>query len=182
MRDSKQLTIDNGQLKMALVVAGLFFVLGLTSCERNVLQKKVYDNVIYEVNPVKLYLTNGDKTKQKTSIQYISILHSDLFHSSIPGNTLNEMSEATLSVGDKGIAFDLILQNFLNTTGVDVPTNTDMRSNVSKFVTDTYIKFYLRNPTPYELYYTQNLITNDAGITPQMIYASFILSNEYNFY
>lgn len=59
----------------ALVGAAL-----LASCKKDVLQKRVYDNVIYEVNPVALYASNAEKTKQKSSTQYVSILYNDLFN------------------------------------------------------------------------------------------------------
>ena len=53
-------------------INGLVSIALLASCKKEVLQKHVYDNVIYEVNPVTLYANNAQKTKQKTSLQYIS--------------------------------------------------------------------------------------------------------------
>lgn len=162
----------------ALVGAILLF----TACKKDVLQKRVYDNVVYEVNPVTLYTTNAEKTKQKTGLQYISILYTDLFNASIPANKLNAMNEVTLSIGDKSIASDMILQRLLVEPGVQIPTDQQMRDNVEQFVADTYIRFYLRHPTPYEAYRVKKQIEDDLTLTPTMVYAAFALSNEYYFY
>ncbi len=154
----------------------------ITACKRDVFEKRVYDNVIYEVNPVTLYLNNGQKTKQKTSLQYISILYANLFNQNISAQKLNELSEVFLSIGDKEIANSLTLNRFLTLTGIQIPTNQQMRDDIPQFVSDSYLKFYLRNPTPYEAYQLQKMITDDLAVTPEMVYAAFALSNEYNFY
>jgi hypothetical protein len=154
----------------------------LTSCKRDIIEKRVYDNVIYEVNPVTLYLNNAQKTKQKTPLQYISILYTNLFNQNISAQKLNELNEVFLSIGDKSIANSLALNHFLGMSGIQIPSNQQMRNDIAQFVTDTYLKFYLRNPTPYEAYQLKKMIADDMNITPEMVYASFALSNEYNFY
>ncbi|HZG00568.1 MAG TPA: hypothetical protein VEY71_06170 [Chitinophagales bacterium] len=166
-----------------LLVNGLVGIaLLFGACKKDVLQKRVYDNVLYEVNPVTLYATNANKTKQKTSLQFISILYTDLFNTSIPASKLNAMSEVTLSIGDKSIASNMILQKLLVEPGVQVPTNQEMRDNLDQFVADTYVRFYLRHPTPYEAHHVKKLIQDDAALTPEMVYAAFTQSNEYFFY
>ncbi len=157
-------------------------VVVLFSCKRDVIEKRVYDNVIYEVNPVTLYLNNAQKTKQKTPLQYISILYANLFNQNISAQKLNELSEIFLSIGDKGIANSLTLNRFLAINGVQIPSNQLMRNDIAAFVNETYLKFYLRNPTPYEAYQLKKMIADDIAITPEMVYAAFALSNEYNFY
>ncbi len=57
-----------------------------------------------------------------------------------------------------------------------------MRNDIDKFITDTYIRFYLRLPSEYERYFLKDLIQNDQEMTPELIYTSFALSNEYFFY
>jgi hypothetical protein len=157
-------------------------IVNLPSCKQDVLQTTVYDNTIYDVNPVTLYVNNADKVKQKTSTQYISILYSDLFNQSISGTQLNDLNELTLSVGDKTVVNDMLLQKMLATSGIDIPTDSEMRSNVDAFIDATYIKFFLRHPSPYEAYFMKKYIQDDLSVTPQMVYASFALSNEYLFY
>lgn len=171
MQDSKPTII------LLLLFCSLF-----GACKRDVFEKRIYDNVIYEVNPVTLYLNNAQKTKQKTSLQYISILYTNLYNQTIPSQKLNELSEVFLSIGDKGIANSLTLNRFLSQSDVQIPSNQQMRDDIPVFVSNTYLKFYLRNPTPYESYQLNKMISDDPDITPEMIYAAFALSNEYNFY
>ena len=82
----------------------------LFSCKKEIVQNNIYDNVYYEVTPQVLYENNAQKNKQKTSLQYISILYTDLFNQSIPSSNLVDLSELILSICDKGIANDMILQ------------------------------------------------------------------------
>ncbi len=91
-----------------------FSTIIFSSCKKEVLKQNVYDNVYYEVTPVTLYTSNAEKNKQKSSLQYISILFSDLFNQNIPGSDLNNIGEAILSIGDKGLANQLILRRFGN--------------------------------------------------------------------
>src|SRR5688500_16945770 len=164
------------------LVAAILSVAMLSACKKDVTQKHVYDNVLYEVTPVTLYATNADKTKQKTSLQYISILFTDLFNQSISANKLNAMSEVTLAIGDKTVASDLILQKLLIEPGAQVPTDSEMRDDVAQFVADTYLRFFTRHPTPYEAYRLKQIIDEDLSMTPEMVYAAFVSSNEYFYY
>jgi hypothetical protein len=70
----------------------------------------------------------------------------------------------------------------MNNPGVVLPTAAYMRSNLDQFITDTYIRFYQRKPTSYELYGLRKLITDDPNMTPELVYSSFALSDEYWFY
>ncbi len=163
-------------LSMALGMLIIF------SCKKEVEEKTVYDNVIYQVDTTILYSSSAEKTKQKTPTQYISIMYSDLFNSNIPGNDLSELSELSLAVGDKTMANELTLSHYLNSTSVDVPTNGEMRNDVEQFVEDTYRRFYQRMPSPYEKLYMTDIIDKDPLLTVEDIYSAFILSNEYYYY
>ena len=160
----------------------VFSIALFSSCKKEVLQQNIYDNVYYEVTPVTLYTSNAEKNKQKSSLQYISILYTDLFKQSIPGSDLNNIGEAILSIGDKSIANQMILERMLTLPGISIPTQSEMQSDVDGFITAAYQRFYLRNPTGYETYYMKNLINTDSAITPEIVYAAFALSNEYMFY
>ena len=76
----------------------------------------------------------------------------------------------------------VFIRNFLNAPGANVPSSQAMRSDVNRFITDTYKKFYVREPGEYELWYLGNLIQNDPDMTPEMIYYAFLTSDEYRFY
>ena len=153
----------------------------ITGCMKDS-QHTVYDNVIYEVNPVAVYASNADKTKQKSPEQFVSILYTNLTNKTIPGDELNNLSELMLSMGDKGLTNQMLLENFLMSTDISIPSDGKMRSNTDQFIKETYLKFFLRNPTEYEKYFFKDLINKDVTITPEMIYAAFAQSNEYLFY
>jgi hypothetical protein len=159
---------------LAIIYTAIF----LPGCKKDL----VYDNVVYEVNPVAVYASNADKSKQKSPEQFISILYSNLTNKTLSGDALNNLSELSLSFGDKGLMNQMLLENFLANPSISIPSDDEMRSNVEEFVKETYLKFYLRNPTEYEKYFFKKLITDDAAITPQMIYTAFAESNEYLFY
>ncbi len=152
-----------------------FFLLLLMAC------KKEYD-YIYDLGSEAVYSSNAEKDKQKSSTQFISILYSNLFQSSISQQESNDLSELRLAIGDKQIADDLVISAYINNAAVQIPTNADMRANIEQFVEDTYLRFYLRKPTPYEARYLKEVIESDPDFSPELIYTAFAESNEYKFY
>lgn len=166
-------------ISLVLFAALLF---GMTACKKTKIEETVYDNVLYRVDTVPLYFSNSEKVKQKSTIQYISILYADLFGTGISNTELADLSELNLAIGDKSMANELLLSHYLNDPDVKVPTNAAMRGDIEKFVEDTYLRFYLRNPTPYEKHYMMQLIKEDQGLSPAQIFTAFALSNEYYFY
>jgi hypothetical protein len=124
----------------------------------------------------------AEKTKQKTSAQYVSILYSNLFQSSIPQSELTDLSELRTAIGDKQIADNLIINDYTHSSNVQIPTDAQMRADIPKFVEETYIRFFLRKPSPYEARFMKESIESDAGLTPALIYSAFAESNEYKFY
>jgi len=161
------------QLSMVFI----FCLTAFLSCK----QDKEYQYV-FEVNEENLYQSNVDKTKQKTPEQYISILYSNLFSTTVPQQDLNQLAEIRLANGDKQMADELILNDFVNSGNASTPTNQEMRANVDQFIEDTYIRFFLRKPSPYEVVELKQEIEGDSELTPEMIYQAFALSNEYKFY
>jgi hypothetical protein len=154
----------------------------VASCKKTTEEQVIYDNVIYEMNNVVVYNSSSEKTKQKTPVQYISILYADLFNARIPNNELNNLTLISTAIGDKTLANELILSHYLNSPDLQLPGNEEMLSDIPGFVDEIYIRFYQRNPTPYEKLYLTNLIEEDESLTVQLIYTSFVLSNEYYFY
>ena len=165
----------------------LFVLLSLivfSSCKKEtaITKQNVVDNYIYEVDGENLYQSNVGKTKQKTAEQYISIAFTNLYKTTIDQNNLNQLAEVRLATGDKQMADELILNGFVNNPQVNIPTNTEMRNDVEKFITDTFIRFFLRMPSPYETFELKKAIEQDLDLTPELIYQGFALSNEYKFY
>lgn len=155
----------------------LFIMSILFGCK----QEKEYQYV-FEVNEENLYLSNVEKKKQKTPEQYISILYSNLFSTTVPPQDLSQLAEVRASIGDKQMADEMILNDFVNSGNSSTPTNQEMRANVDQFIEDTYIRFFLRKPSPYEVLELKQEIDGDVELTPEMIYQAFALSNEYKFY
>ncbi|MFT6320336.1 MAG: hypothetical protein ACJAT4_001259 [Granulosicoccus sp.] len=92
------------------------------------------------------------------------------------------MAEVRASIGDKQMADEMILNDFINSGNANTPTDQEMRANVDQFIEDTYIRFFLRKPSLYEVLELKQEIEGDAALTPEMIYQAFALSNGYNFY
>jgi hypothetical protein len=153
-----------------------------SACKKTIVQDKVYDNVIYDMGNKVVYGSAAEKNKQKTPTQFISILYADLKQTGISNNELNELGTLNLAMGDKGLLNELLISHYMNNPGVLLPTNNAMRANIDQFIEDTFIRFYQRKPSAYEKYYFKNYITQDASVTPELVYSAFALSDEYWFY
>jgi hypothetical protein len=84
-------------------------------------------------------------------------------------------------VGDKQIAYDMIVSKYLNESPV-LPAKEDMDADPEKFIRDTYYRFLTRQPTEAELAWMLNYITSDPAITPDLVYLAFSTSNEHYYY
>lgn len=142
----------------------------------------VVDNVIYEVEDEVVYQSNAEKDKLKTSSQYLSILYANLFQTSISQQEVTDLSEIRLAMGDKQAADELVLNGYVHNPAVVIPTDAEMRADIDAFIDNTYRRFYLRLPTPYERMYLKNMISEDPNLTPELIYTAFSTSDEYQYY
>jgi len=160
----------------------LLIFFSIVSCKKVTEERVTYDNVIYELNNIAVYSSSSEKIKQKTPVQYISILYADLFNAQIPNNELNNLTLISTAIGDKTMASELILSHYLNSPSLQLPGDTEMLQDIPAFVEQTYVRFYQRYPTEYEKLFLVNLIESDEGMDVQTIYTSFVLANEYYFY
>lgn len=147
----------------------------LPSCKKT-------DNNTYGVNNENLLPPGANKTKQKSDEQYVSILYANLFQTALSANQLFDITQCIESIGDKDIAREVIISNFMNKPNVQIPADSTMRADVPKFVVDTYNRFLVRNPTEAEKTWFVNYINANPNVTPELIYYSFSISNEYQFY
>lgn len=154
------------------------------ACKKNITIEKeqLIDNVIYELNPQVVYQSSSEKTKQKSAQQFLSILYANLFQTAIPQDELATLTDVRKANGDKAAIDEILINAFINDANVIIPTNTEMRSDIESFVEAVYVRFYLRLPTAYEVYYLKSQIERDLDLTPKLIYTSFALSNEYKYY
>lgn len=167
---------------------GFKYILGFVifllsfSCVKRIEEQLVYDNIYYQMDTVAVYQTAAQKVKQKSALQYLSIMYADFFNKAIPSSELKDLNELTLAFGDKGLINEMYLSRYLKRPDVQLPTNDAMRADVTKFINETYIRFFLRNPTAYEFRFLKDQIEEDTELSPALIYISFALANEYYFY
>ena len=182
MQDFKLTRTKQTRMKNIFILTVTAFALIFSSCKKKIEEQIVNDNVIYEIDNIAIYSSNGEKTTQKSPELLVSLMYADIFNQGITTNTLLEISEIYLALGDKTMFNELIFSHFFKDPSASVPNDTQMRADIPQFVLDSYVRFFQRTPTEYEKHYLKDLITNDATITVENVYTSFVLSNEYYFY
>ena len=136
----------------------------------------------YQVNSELILPASAFKTKLKTDQQYVAILHANLFQQALSANELYDIAQCIESIGDKEVAREVVISNFMNKPGVQIPTDSVMHADIDKFIVETYERFLVREPSEAEITYLKNFILSDPNVTPELVYFSFALSNEYLFY
>lgn len=142
-------------------------------------KEEVYE--VYEVNPIEVLPVNAEKDKPKTDAQYISVLYTNLYQVPIGPSTMLEAQDALASVGDKQIAYDMLVSKYM-TTDIEIVTEEEMRGDPETFVRDTYKRFLVRQPTEAELAWMIFFIESHPDLTPRMAYMAFATSNEHFHY
>lgn len=158
-------------LLAAFCAGGIF-----SSCKK---QETKYE---YDVNNENVLPNNVSKTRVKTTDQYVAILYANLFQKALSSNNLFTISQCFESVGDQILARQILIANLMKKTGVIIPTVANMNANIEQFITDTYVRFYVRTPTEAEKLYLKTKIQADPNLTPELIYIAFALSTEYQYY
>ncbi len=157
-------------LMIATLAAGVF-----SGCKKDA-------DYLYELNPVTLYNGSAEKDKFKSNEQYVSILFTNLFQTAISTEAVFELNQCLTSIGDQELAREVLISNFFNEPGVLLPTVEEMNSDVEAFIEDTYKRFFVRIPSEAEKTWVRNFIQSNPYMTPELVYFSFALSNEYLYY
>ena len=152
----------------------ILVVISITACE-----KDIYE--VYEINAVEVLPVNAEKDKAKTDAQYISIVYTNFFQVPIGPNKLLQALATIRSIGDKQIAYDIIVSKYLNQT-LNVPSKEEMLADPEAFIRNTYTLFLTRQPTEAELAWMLNYLGSNPALTPDIIYISFATSNEHYHY
>lgn len=137
---------------------------------------------VFELTEVPLVSTAAEKDKVKTNQQFVSILYTNLFQSAMSGSDIFELDQLFQSVGDIEVSKEVLISNFFNQAGVQLPTVEEMNADVEAFIVDTYKRFFVRLPNEAEKAWVRNFIQSNPYMTPELVYFSFALSNEYQFY
>jgi hypothetical protein len=162
--------LDSGRL----LVLTFFLLLTISSC-----RKDIY---VYEIDDLTILPVNSQKIKPKTITQYISILYTNFFQRAISPNAMLQAQKAIESIGDKQIAFDILVSKYMNDSRVILPTAQAMRDDPEKFVRETYRRFLVREPTEAELSWMLNYIRSRPDVMPEHFYFAFATSNEHFHY
>ncbi len=158
---------------MSKTVFAICFILTFSSCKKD---------PIYDINQIQSQSYNANKDKLKSIGQYISILYANLFQKALSSNELVEITNCIESIGDKEIAHEVILSNFMNKSGVIIPSDSLMRADLDLFIEETYRRFYVRDITEAEREFFLNFFMSHPDVSSEMVYTAFSLSNEYQFY
>lgn len=124
----------------------------------------------------------ADKDRLKTNEQWVAIVHTNLFQTGIPANKLFDVSQVFESIGDQDIAREVLLSNFFNQSDIVLPSVESMSQAPDAFIDETYLRFFTRFPSQAERAYLREFLANNPGMTPELVYMSFALSEEYRYY
>ena len=168
-------------------ISALFFVaIIIIACTKEpVTQQTIEDgktSTIYGVNDVDVTQKGINKINQKSITEYASIAYSDVYQKTISQPELDKIGSTYSAFGDKTLIEDLLIRNFLNSSDITIPSKTEMNIDIEVFVDDTYKKLFSREPNEFEKWYLTDLIKKDTAITPELVYYSFLTSNEYRYY
>ncbi|MBK9271267.1 MAG: hypothetical protein IPM48_06690 [Saprospiraceae bacterium] len=165
-------TQDLSKMKWLSMACSL--LLGFSNCQK--------DFYVYEIEDQTILPVNSQKIKPKSVPQYISILYTNFFQLAIGPNSMLQAQQAIESIGDKQVAFDILLSKYMNDARVILPTVESMRNDPESFVRNTYRRFLVREPTEAELNWMLNFIKSRPNVTPEHIYFAFGTSNEHFHY
>lgn len=168
-------------MKKLILYSTLLFILFGTSCKKE---------AIFEVETNQLALINADKKKLKSTTQFVSILYANLFQKALSANKQVEIKNVIESIGDKKVAYEILISNFLNEPDVLIPTDAEMlasQENLDAFIKEVYNRFLVRQPTEAERTFFINYINQFAPANvdkrfAELVYFSFALCDEYQYY
>ena len=156
------------------IIVFFFLISIFSSCQK--------DDIVYDINQLQSSSYNANKNKLKSVSQYISIVYANLFQKALSSNELVEITRCIESIGDKQVAHELVLSNFMNEPDVIIPSDSLMRADLDLFLEETYKRFFVRDITEAEREFFLNYLNANPNVSSEMVYMSFALSNEYQFY
>lgn len=129
------------------------------------------------------YVAVQDHSRQKREFMsdrdFVSLAYSDLFCHQITSAELDKLLQTYKEVSDKSLVRDMVVRDFLRSKFLILPGAQDIRTDKDKFITDTYRKFYRRDPTKLERWTMFDQISKDTNCNAVLIYYSFLSSEEY---
>lgn len=163
---------DSNKIKMLGAVCAI--MLTFSNCQK--------DFYVYEIEDQTILPVNSQKIKPKSVPQYISILYTNFFQKAISPNSMLQAQQAIESIGDKQVAFDILLSKYMNDSRVILPSLESMQKDPEAFIRNTYRRFLVREPTEAELNWMLNYIKSRPNVTPEHFYFAFGTCNEHFHY
>ena len=148
--------------------------------------KKETSSTVYELEDVNALPSSAGKIKQKSEEQYVAVLYANFFQEAISVSRLKQTTDAIYSVGDKQLAYELVVSSFMNDLSIKIPNDSILNfgndEEIDFFLNETYKRFYVRPISEAERTWFREYLKNNPDVTVELIYAAFALSNEYQFY
>ena len=160
----------------ATVFIGMLLLFG--ACKKK-------DANTYGVVDTNTYGNYLNKDKDKSNIEFHSILTTNLFQKPSSINELSRIDRVMQSCGDKTLINEVIISNYMNSANVKLPSRKMMVDSTERFVEETYIRFFIRRPTEAEKTWFINFIQSNKSnpnFRPELVYTAFAASDEYMFY
>lgn len=152
----------------------LSMLLLLFSCKEN--------TYVYELTDLEIQPNNAGKTKEKSQEQFINVAYANLYQTALAPNQLVAISDVITSIGDKQVAIETVIAKMMSDPNVQLPSNSEMRADIPRFVEETYKRFFVRIPTEAEKTFFTNFIHSNPQLEPEHVYFAFATSNEYYHY
>lgn len=172
-------------MKKHFIIFAAFLMLVLIACKKE--DDKTYGINTYTAVPHGAY--SGDdgieagKVKLKTTDQFIGVLYSNIFKKGITVSELNEARDAVYSVGDKQLAYEILVVNYLLRPEAKIPTDEFMRAYPDSFLTEVYNTYLVRDISEVERTYLVNYINDNAQEVGALeVIAAVALTNEFRIY
>jgi len=136
---------------------------------------------IYEVEPVTVNVQGGTKRALKSDRQFVSSAFADVLKKQMTSDELDEAMVCYNAMSDKELMRDMIIRDMLKRSS-RIPSSSEMRADTEKFVQDTYVRFYKRDPSDLERWTVKQQIDQDTSLLPVMVYYAFMSGEEYRYY
>jgi hypothetical protein len=158
-----------------LAVLAIAFIAILGSCKKDLVAD-------FQVNKEDVFDASLIKNRAKTNKQFISIVYTTLFQRAISSNGLYQTERVIESFGDKFLINEVIISNYMNASGVELPSDSLMKADPDSFIIDTYKLFYIRIPSELEISFFREYLEANPRVTPELVYVAFASSDENQFY
>jgi hypothetical protein len=162
--------------------AGKTVLLGLAAALMLASGCRPEPEVTFDLLPLEVGADGAEKDRLKTNDQWISILYANLFQETLPAGELFEIKQCLASIGDQEIGRAVVLANMMASEDVLLPSEQEMNADLDAFIHATYVRFLVRYPTEAETTWLANFVENNPAMTPELVYTSFALSDEYLYY